>query len=301
MTRLPALALAAAPGRRQRALDIAREADRRGFAGLYCASFGDNLGLCVSLAHVTERIQFGTGIANIYVRHPFEMAAAAAYLHEVSGGRFRLGLGVSHGPTHQRYGIQAGKPVADMRQYVERMRSVGEQFGPQPPLVLAALRKRMTRLAGELADGAMWANAALSHMPESLAEIPAEKLAAGFFVGNMLPVCIDDDRRAAETAIRRYLTGYLMLPNYRNYWKEAGYVEEMEAIERALAAGDTGKVPEIPSERWLRDVALFGSAKEVRDGLEAWYAAGVNTPILVPNSTRGGQQQAFDEVFAAFA
>jgi len=147
----------------------------------------------------------------------------------------------------------------------------------------------------------MWPTAALSHMPESLAEIPAEKLAAGFFVGNMLPVCIDDDRQAAETAIRRYLTGYLMLPNYRNYWKEAGYVEEMEAIEQALAAGDTGKVPEIPSERWLRDVALFGSAKEVRDGLEAWYAAGVNTPILVPNSTRGGQQQAFDEVFAAFA
>lgn len=301
MPTLPALALAAAPGRRQRALDIAREADQRGFAGLYCASFGDNLGLCVSLAHVTERIAIGTGIANIYLRHPYDMAAAAAYLHEISGGRFRLGLGVSHGPTLQRYGVQAGKPVADMRQYVERLRSVGEQFGPQPPLVLAALRKRMARLAGEVADGAMWANGVLSHMAASLAEIPEEKRAAGFFVGNMLPVCIDEDRKAAELAIRRYLTGYLMLPNYRNYWREAGYVEEMAAVERALEAGETGRVSEIPSERWLRDVSLYGTAREVRDGLEAWYAAGVNTPILVPNSTRGGQQQAFAEVFAAFA
>lgn len=301
MSEKPALSLAAAPGRRQRALEIAQEAERRGFAGLYCASFGDNLGLCVSLSHVTSSIRFGTGIANIYVRHPLDMAAAAGYLHEVSGGRFTLGLGVSHGPVHERLGITVGKPLSDMRSYVEKLRSAADQVGGLPAIVLAALRRRMTRLAGEIAEGAMWANAALSHMPESLREIPAEKLRGGFFVGNMLPVCVDEDERAAEAALRRYLTGYLMLPNYRNYWKEAGYIEEMEAVERAIANRELDRVPQIPGERWLRDVTVFGPPAAVREGIERWRAAGVNTPIAVPVSTRGGQAQAFQEVFDAFA
>ena len=53
------------------------------------------------------------------------------------------------------------------------------------------------------------------------------------------------------------------------------------------------------SERWLKDVTLFGSAAEVREGIEAWYAAGIKTPIIVPSSASGGQMKAFEEVFAA--
>jgi alkanesulfonate monooxygenase SsuD/methylene tetrahydromethanopterin reductase-like flavin-dependent oxidoreductase (luciferase family) len=55
------------------------------------------------------------------------------------------------------------------------------------------------------------------------------------------------------------------------------------------------------SDRWLRDVTLFGSVAEVREGLEAWLAAGVKTPILVPSSTSGGQMKALEELLAAFA
>jgi alkanesulfonate monooxygenase SsuD/methylene tetrahydromethanopterin reductase-like flavin-dependent oxidoreductase (luciferase family) len=66
----PALALAAVPGRRRRTLDLAREVEARGFTGLYCASFGDGLGLCEALALATERIPLGTAIANLYLRHP---------------------------------------------------------------------------------------------------------------------------------------------------------------------------------------------------------------------------------------
>jgi hypothetical protein len=91
-----------------------------------------------------------------------------------------------------------------------------------------------------------------------------------------------------------------MLPNYRNYWKEAGYVEEMEAVEKALAAGERDRLPGLMADRWLADVALFGPAREVREGVEAWMAAGVSTPILVASSTNGGQLKAFEEMFAAF-
>jgi alkanesulfonate monooxygenase SsuD/methylene tetrahydromethanopterin reductase-like flavin-dependent oxidoreductase (luciferase family) len=298
---LPAVALAAVPGRRRATLDLARELERRGFSGIYCASFGDGMGLCEALAFATERIAFGTAIANLYTRHPSDFAQSAAFIHEVSAGRFRFGIGVSHGPAHQRLGVSPGRPLDDMRRFVEQVRAE-PRVGELPPIVIAALRKRMVALAGEIGSGVVFANAARSHMRESLSALPAARRGdPTFFVGDMIPTCISDDRAAAIAVNRRTLTGYAMLPNYRNYWKEAGYVEEMEAVEKALASGQRERVPELLSERWLADTTLFGTAREVRDGVEAWRAAGVSTPILVPSSAVGNQLKAFGELFAAFA
>ena len=92
-----------------------------------------------------------------------------------------------------------------------------------------------------------------------------------------------------------------MLPNYRNYWKEAGYIDEMAAIESALAAGRGDDLPGLMSDRWLADATLFGPASAVRDGVAAWREAGITTPILVPSSTGGNQLKAIEEIFAAFA
>jgi hypothetical protein len=117
----------------------------------------------------------------------------------------------------------------------------------------------------------------------------------------MIPTCISDDRDAAKAVNRKTLTGYALLPNYRNYWKEAGYVEEMEAVEKALAAGQRDRIPELLSDRWLADTTLFGSAAEVRAGVDSWVAAGVSTPILVPSSAVGNQLKAFEELFQGFA
>ena len=75
----------------------------------------------------------------------------------------------------------------------------------------------------------------------------------------------------------------------------------MEAVERALAAGERDRLPSLMSERWLADCTLYGPATAVREGVEAWREAGVSTPILVPSSTRGGQMKAFEELLAAFA
>jgi alkanesulfonate monooxygenase SsuD/methylene tetrahydromethanopterin reductase-like flavin-dependent oxidoreductase (luciferase family) len=169
-----------------------------------------------------------------------------------------------------------------------------------PPIVLATLRRKMVELAAEIAEGCVWANGSRSHMAASLAHLPADKRnSADFFIGNMIPTCISDDEEAAAAVMRRTLTGYVMLPNYRNYWIEAGYEEEMRAIEAAQKAGDVAKIPGLMTERWLKDCTLYGSAAEVRDGVEQWFAAGVSTPILVPSSASGGQMKAFEEMFAA--
>ncbi len=297
---LPAVSLAAVPGRRKRTLELAREIEERGFSGIYCPSFGDGLGLCEALAFSTERIHFGTGIANIYMRHFSDYAQTASLIQELSGGRFHFGVGVSHQPANQRAGIEAGPPLGDMREFLKGIAKV-PRVGELPPIVVAALRKRMVALAGELGGGVIFANAARSHMPESLGNLPPERAGdPDFFVGNMIPTCISDDVAAAAAVNRRTLSGYVALPNYRNYWREAGYVEEMEAVEKALEAGERERVPELLSDRWLADTTLFGSASTVREGLEAWFEAGVSTPILVPSSAVGNQLVAFEELFAIF-
>lgn len=293
----PALSLVATPGKRLAVLDLAVEAERRGFTGIACPSLGGTLGLCVSLAHVTSTIPFWTSIQPIYLALPAEAAATAAHIHEVSGGRFSFGIGVSHGPVHQRLGVEAGRPLADIRAYVSALRNAA--VGALPPIILATLRDRMLEVAVEVADGAVWANAARSHMASQLARIPPDRR-DGFFVGNMIPTVIDPDRAAARAVHRRTLSGYVALPNYRNYWKQAGYVEEMEAIEAALAAGDRERVPSLMSDRWIDDCTLSGSADEVREGVEAWRDAGVTTPIVVMSSTSGGQVKAIGELFAAY-
>ncbi len=301
MSQLPAVSLAAVPGKRQRILDLAVEVERRGFSGIHCPSFGDAVGLCHSLAHVTSTIELGTSIQPIYLRHPVDLAQTSAFIHEVSGGRFRLGLGVSHGPVHDRLGVETGKPLADTRAYVEAMRGAARQSGELPPIVLATLRDKMLALSVEIADGAVWANASLSHMAAQLAKVPEEKRASGFSVGNMLPTVIDEDRDAARAVHRKTLVGYVSLPNYRNYWRAAGYEEEMTAIEVALEAKDRDALPGLMTDTWLDDATLSGSASQVREGVEAWIDAGVTSPILVMSSTSGGQAKAFEELFAAYA
>jgi len=301
MTTKPSVSLVAVAGRRRATLDLAQKLEQEGFGGIFCPSPGDGLALCEALALVTREIAFGTSIANIYTRHPFDYAQTAAVIHELSGGRFRFGVGVSHGPMHQRLALRVGKPLEDIRKFVADVRAAESQVGTLPPIVLATLRQRMVELSAEIGQGAVWANGARSHMPASLSALPAARRDdPAFFIGDMVPTCIDDDRAAAAAVNRRTLTSYVKLPNYQNYWIEAGYEEEMTAIRAAIARREDDKIPSLMSDRWLRDVTLFGPAAEVREGVEAWRAAGVRTVIVVPSSTRGGQMKAFEELIAAF-
>jgi len=303
VTRMPAVHLAASPGRRLQVIELAKEVEARGFSGIYCATAGagDCVGLCQAIAQVTHTIPMGTTIQPIYYRLPAELARGAAFIHEISGGRFRLGVGVSHAPAHVAHGVTVGKPLGDMRAYVAAMRAAEATTGPLPPIVLATLRSRMLALAGEIADGAVWANGSRSYMQTQLKVIPEEKRKAGFFLGDMAPTVIDADEGAAKAVLKKTLTNYCRLPNYRNYWKEAGYVEEMTAVEAAIEARDFERIPGLMSDKWLADNTLFGSATKVRDGVEAWFDAGIGTPIIVPSSTTGGQAKAVTELFAAFA
>ena len=298
---MPALSLAAVPGRRKATLELAAEIERRGFTGIYCPSMFDGLALCQGIAFATKEIPFGTSVTPIYTRPVLDYAHTTAFIHEVSGGRFSFGIGISHGPSMARMGKSLGKPLTDTRNFVTEYNAV-DRIGEKPPLVLATLRKKMIALSAEVGNGMVFANGARSHMSESLAALPNNKRTDdAFYIGNMIPTCFSEDIEAAKAVNRRTLTSYVQLPNYQNYWREAGYIEEMDAIAAAVEAGETKRIPELMSDKWLADTTLFGSVSDVMDGVAAWRDAGIRTPILVPSSAAGNQMKALEEMFAAYA
>src|SRR4051794_40936327 len=149
---MPALNLIAEPGRRRAALDLAREIERRGFTMIQVSSSYANMAQCTGLALATERIEFATAIAPIYAQTAEEFAHGAAYMHEVSGGRFQFGIGVAHGPSYVRMGVTPGKPLGDIRAFVAKYRSY-ETIGGVGPVVLGALRQRLIGVGGGDARG----------------------------------------------------------------------------------------------------------------------------------------------------
>src|ERR671939_1709225 len=108
-------------------------------------------------------------------------------------GRRKVTLDVARAPSHIRMGVTPGKPLGDIRDFVAKFRSY-EGLGALPPIVLAALRKRMVALAGEIAQGLVFANGSRSHIRVSLSVLPeAKRHDADFLIANMIPTCISDD------------------------------------------------------------------------------------------------------------
>ncbi len=180
---------------------------------------------------------------------------------------------------HRALGLSVGRPLSDMREYVAAMRehTAGAAF---PRLVLGTLRRRMTALSGEIADGALWANGIRSHMADSLAGIPAERR-EGFWVGTFIATVVAESRAAALAAARAALLTYFRLPYYQAYFEEAGYHDEVAAARAAIEAGDEQALLAAISEPFVADSCLAGTASEVREQAEAWDAEGV-TLVLSP-------------------
>ncbi len=292
-----------APAKKRHAiLELARRAEELKFAGIACPSLGATMGLCVSLAHSTNEIKFWTSIQPIYYSHAIEMANTAAHIHEVSNGRFALGLGVSHGPVIDRLGATTATPLADIKNYLATMKAQERFSGDLPPIYLAALRNKMMHLASEISNGAIWANASRKSIATQIALLPDSKR-DNMFLANMIPTVISDDVEAARAIHRKTLIGYVTLPNYRNYWRACGYGEQIDAFEKILSeSAKESRNAEIISamdNEWLDDCTISGDVDTVRERLYGWSQIGV-LPIAVMSSTSGGQAQAISQLFDAF-
>lgn len=299
----PAISLVASPSRRAGVLQLAREAQDRGFTHVACPSLGAAMPLCVSLAHTTTTLQYFTSIQPIYLAHPVEAGNSASHIHEISGGRFAFGIGVSHGPVVQRLGVTTGKPLSDIRNYVAAMRANEKFGGALPPIYLATLRDKMFDLAVEIADGALWANASLRGISAQVARVPADKRGS-FFMANMIPTVIADDIEAARAINRRTLIMYASLPNYRNYWRAAGHEAQVDEFERVLSSASRDQMGDaltaVMSNEWLDDCTISGPADLARERIAAWWATGV-MPVAVMSAVDGGQAKGVANLLSAYA
>lgn len=288
--------------KRHSMLQLAQRAEELNFSGIACPSLGATIGFCVSLAHSTNSIRFWTSIQPIYYSHAFEMANTAAHIHEISNGRFGLGLGVSHGPVINRLGATTATPLADIKNYLQTMKSQERFSGELPPIYLASLRNKMLLLAGEISDGAIWANASRKSISAQLA-ILDDSRRNEMFIANMIPTVISDDIEAARAIHRKTLVGYVTLPNYRNYWRSCGYGAQIDAFEKILTESPkesrNAEIISAMDNEWLDDCTISGDADSVREKLFDWSMQRV-LPIAVMSSTSGGQAIAINQLFDAY-
>ena len=290
------------------AIDLAQRAEAWGYESLWVThGYGRDSFLVLSAyTQATRSIGLGTGVVPIYPRHPVALVQEALTLAELSGGRFRLGIGVSHRPTMEGgLGLDMGKPLEVMREYVAILRASlagraehnGARYrvnwtsglprlpGP-PPILLAGLSAKMLELSGEIADGAVLWLCAPTYIREIA--IPAiargrqkvGKSLEGFEVAAAVPVALTDEVEATSALFKEELTRYLALPFYRAMLTASGFGED-------LAAFDSEK-PHHPSpgravpDSLCRALSGIGNPNVLRDFVAAHREAGVTLPAVRP-------------------
>ncbi len=207
----------------------------------------------------TESLVVATGIANIFHRHPGAMKQAQNTLAEQSGGRFLLGLGVSHAPLVAGVRkLDYSKPLTKMREYLAGMAESAYLSVPpaEPPkTVLAALGPKMLELAASAADGAhpYWTT------PEHTV-IAKEKLGPDKMLCVEQKVVLSTDPTEARAAARQALGMYITLPNYFKNWFRLGYSED------DLVDGG--------SDRLIDGLVAWGTAAQIEERLQAHVDAG---------------------------
>src|SRR5580704_12462757 len=175
----------------------------------------------------TSRLNIATGIANIYGRDPMTMSAAAKTVAELSGGRFLLGIGVSHKPlVASLRGHSYDKPYSYMREYLPKMKSALYR-APEPkervPVVLAALHPKMLALCAAEADGTHTYFVPPEHTAMARAALGPKPL-----ICVEQAVILDTDAAKARAAAREYMKTYVpRLPNYTNALKALGWADKI--------------------------------------------------------------------------
>jgi F420-dependent oxidoreductase-like protein len=300
-------------------LVLAQDADRLGYSVVWAAeAYGSDAATVLTwIAAQTTRIDVGSAIFQIPGRTPANTAMTAATLDTLSGGRFRLGLGVS-GPQVSEgwHGVRFDKPLTRTREYVdiirmalarERVRYDGEFFtlplpdGPgkaltltvhpvrdRIPIYLAAIGPRNLELTGEIADG--WL--AIFFSPEHAAEIMAPLVTGrataglgmeGFDVVPTVPVVLGDDPLACADPVRFYSALYIggMGSRERNFYHQLacrmGYEESAGAIQDHYLAKEYDAAMAAVPFDFMDSTALLGPPDRVRDRLQAYADAGVTT------------------------
>ena len=305
-------------------LELAREAERLGYDSAWVAeAYGSDAATVLAwLAAQTSSIHLGSAAFQIPARSPAMTAMTAATLDQLSGGRFRLGLGLS-GPQVAEgwHGQRFARPLARARDYLSVVRMALERrrvsyqgetlelplpdgpgkalkltispVQPRLPIYLGAMGPRNLALAGELADGWLGFLYAPEHADRFREHLAAGAARAGrdldgFDVAPNVQVHIGDDLAAARDAMRPFLALYIggMGSKERNFYTEQaaryGFEQAARTVQDHYLAGDRAQAMAAVPDELIDLVTLCGPPGRVRERLAAHRDAGVGTLIAAP-------------------
>lgn len=300
-------------------LALAREADKIGYSSVWAAeAYGSDAATVLAwVAAQTEQIDVGSAVFQIPARTPALTAMTAATLDTLSGGRFRLGLGVS-GPQVSEgwHGVRFAKPLARTREYVEvvnaalsrqRLRHEGEFFplpladGPGKaltltvhpvrehiPLYLAAVGPKNLELAGELFDGWLAIFYSPQFAAEQLASIAAgrakaDKTLAGFDVVPTVPVVIGASVEECAAPVRAYAALYIggMGSREKNFYNQLacrmGFEEAAAKVQELYLSRRQVEAMAAVPLDFIEQTALIGPREKIKERLHAYAESGVTT------------------------
>ena len=305
-------------------LTLAQEADRLGFAVVWAAeAWGSDVVSVLSwIAARTERVDVGSAVMQIPARTPAMTAMTAATLDTLSGGRFRLGLGVS-GPQVSEgwHGVRFDAPLGRTREYVEIVRMAirretlrydGEHYrlplpdGPgkalklivhpvrdRIPVYLAAVGPKNLELTGEIADGLLAIFFSPEHAADVLDPVRAGRAKAGlglegFDLVPTVPLAVGDDPQTCAEPVRHYAALYIggMGSREQNFYnriaRRMGFEAEARRVQDLYLDRRQREAAEAVPYEFVDRTSLLGPPARIADRLQAFAGAGVTTLSIAP-------------------
>lgn len=243
----------------------------------------------------TKSARLGTGVVGVMTRGPALLAQEAAALADASGGRFALGIGASSDRIVEGWNRMPFKrPLARMAETVDFLRAAfagertetGFKLEQAPehevPIVLAALRGKMLRLAVEKADGAFTNFLPISGLPQVADGIDGApegfELACRFF-------CLPGEREQVEPIARFMFSSYITVPVYEAFYRWLGHGHAIDEMVLAWKAKDRQKAGEAAPWDLIEEMFIFGSPDEMKERLGAFVEGGITLPVLTPITT----------------
>jgi probable F420-dependent oxidoreductase len=277
--------------------ELVRRAEAAGYTDLWSGETNgpDGFTPLALAANEAPSMRLGTGVVGVFTRGPALLAQQAAALADASNGRFVLGIGASPDRIAEGWNrIPFERPLSRVSETVDFLRPAlaGERTEtgfkldmapPGPvPIVLAALRGKMLRLAVEKADGAFSNYLPLSGVPRVVAELEGApdgfELLCRFF-------CIPGPREQTEPLARFMFASYATVPVYAAFFRWLGHGERIaEMCERWDARDRQGAAAAAPWEL-VEETFLLGEPEAIRERLDEFVAAGVTLPVLLPVTT----------------
>lgn len=285
------------------AVDLARRTEDAGFHNLFMVESvlaNDGVTTAALIAARTSRLLIGTNIANVYLRHPAMLAAAAVAIDEVAPGRLVLGLGPNNRTMITQAGFAWQDPREVLRTTTATLRAVFAGEGvpglrhPRPahhviPIHWAGMALETCMAAGTHADGLMlYINtpARYRRAVECFRRAAGEagRDADRLPVSLLIPTFIHDDVASARQAAREFLVQYARWPHYAKTFTASGYADQMERVAEAYAGGDVATAMTALDDALLDEVLLLGPPSRIREGIDRLARAGVEWITLGPQA-----------------